>query len=468
MDISEHFLKIMTTSFALRRKGFLCDTVLMAGTKHVKAHSVILASASPFFQSVFKQYQQPEMYYIRLPGIEPEMLQIVVDYIYSGKLILPYQNEKEVKLPPTLFDSFQLFGIDLTSKGEFVVDYRREDEMEDEPENTELIVDSLAIDELMGDVDKNELFQTDHQANGIDGAKEKVTEVKLVSEEAAAREDSNSTSPVNEAGKKLWLCQTCQKTFTKKSTYDHHMQKHVEETKPNLCELCGLAITGKAEMQQHLAVAHAKNPRSSEWHLCNECGKTFSKESTLISHVVKVHKRGAGASSMINSRIENEREVFVCEFCNKQYASRTSIKLHTVMAHSDSKPFQCHECGKGFAFKSQMISHTRMHTGERPFECQTCGKTFSAMLNLVQHNRIHTGERPFECSYCGNRFSQRSHLQTHVRTHTGEKPYVCHLCSKSYKNRLDLRIHCLRIHQINIKLREPNQLNNPSKMLKHR
>ena len=259
----------------------------------------------------------------------------------------------------------------------------------------------------------------------------------------------------DEAGnKKLWICEECNRTFQRKAAYEKHIQMHAEEDKPTLCELCGVAVNGKVEMQNHLAVVHSKNPKT-EWFNCHLCEKTFSKELTLLHHVNKVHKSG-------QRDLKDGKREFMCEFCDKQYSSRTSIKLHTVMVHSKVKPYQCAECGRGFAFKSQMISHTRMHTGERPFECTTCGKTFSANLNLMQHIRIHTGERPFTCNYCGNRFSQRSHLQTHLRTHTGEKPYHCQQCEKKYKNRLDLRIHCLRIHNINIKLREPNLVNNRS------
>lgn len=455
METTEYFAGLASQCAVFRKKNFLCDTFLLVGNKQFRAHSIILAAASSFFESIYHQYQKPEAYYIRLPGVDPELMSVILDYIYTGRLYLPFkEDEQECKIPPNLIESFSQFGIDLGKNGEFIVTYKKEEEKDSMDD--EVFPESYAND-FSEDDGRINIFKTEVDGNTLVSLAE---EGKLIPEESSFAFGTSSyveeTPPSNDSAKKVWTCDVCNKSFSKKINLDRHLQIHAEETKPNLCELCGLAITGKAEMQNHLAKVHSKETKS-DWNLCTECGKTFSKESTLNCHIYKAHRKGVAGSG--SSKTEGGREVFVCEYCNKQYASRTSIKLHTVMAHSETKPFQCAECGKGFAFKSQMISHTRMHTGERPFACQTCGKTFSAMLNLVQHNRIHTGERPFECSFCGNRFSQRSHLQTHVRTHTGEKPYHCHLCTKSYKNRLDLRIHCLRIHQVNIKLREPNQMN---------
>ncbi|XP_047000859.1 zinc finger protein Gfi-1b-like [Schistocerca americana] len=62
-------------------------------------------------------------------------------------------------------------------------------------------------------------------------------------------------------------------------------------------------------------------------------------------------------------------------------------------------------------------------------------------FHLLRDHRAFLWEKPHKCQVCGKAFSQSSNLITHSRKHTGFKPFACDLCGRAFQRKVDLRRH---------------------------
>jgi len=236
------------------------DVTLVCGEEQLKAHKVILAACSPFFQTILKRNPHPHpLLYLKSMGIEE--MKALLDFMYHGEV-----NVAEDKLATFLSaaDELQVKGLTEGAGGipggsvpsAMVLNNNKKEKEDENMKGTEGQPRERHQEGLVG-----QGYMEDEVGQEY---KESVQQPGYQNNEAGAGEDRSVLENClvrKEDGMKDWQCVMCGKTRKSRS----HMIEHVESAHypyvfDNSCPYCEKKPSTKSALRMHIYSRHKDMP----------------------------------------------------------------------------------------------------------------------------------------------------------------------------------------------------------------
>lgn len=219
------------------------------------------------------------------------------------------------------------------------------------------------------------------------------------------------------------------------------------------CDLCSNSCSTKLAMERHMQQVHRKG--SSCMFTCETCLKTFAKKTTLQTHQ-KIHLVQRPAydctlcGKMLSSQtavanhikwIHTDRKEFKCESCLKMFA--------TVSCFEWFIPYPYHPISSSNFFyylqKGSLKEHCKIHSDIKQHICPICKKRYKTASTLTQHFDTHAGTE-YHCSECGLRLNSKRTLRQHYLKHSDVNKHTCEICKAQFKRTKAYKEHLIAVH----------------------
>jgi hypothetical protein len=305
LDWAEFQKNMKDTFTQLRSDDYFSDVTLACEDgQHIKAHKIILSSASPLLDSILKTIDHPKpLIYMR--GMKSRHLTSLLDFIYNG----------EVQVTSNNFQDFLAVAAELKIKGLI-------GETSSTPDN-ECKVEDIDIDEQAQPVKESEILVEDSMHSCITCGKSSTSKAGLYKHMIRNHRDYYAKEPNSDS-----------EIDTKENRYDHFLSENLtiskmdepdvlgkDATKAYSCNICGKLSTSKNGLSNHKS-------RNHNGHAIDEfqAPPRQHEESPLIDNkICKVEATFTEATSPSLS----------CNICGKLSISKAGLNKHMIRNHKD-------------------------------------------------------------------------------------------------------------------------------------
>ncbi|XP_060631512.2 zinc finger and BTB domain-containing protein 10 [Anolis sagrei] len=375
-----------------RKKGILCDVNIVVSGRVFRAHKNILVAGSRYFKTLYcftnkENRNQTTVTYLDVVAVQG--FSVILDFLYSGNLVLTSQNAIEVMS---------------------VASYLQMTEVVQSCRN--FIKDALNIS----------IKSEAPEAVVVDYNRRSISRDQKVASFWATRNLTNLASSIKTENDGF--------SIDENQSENYQMNDWVQDSSPEMAE----------NESQGEGKVFVWNDMSSQGQSLQEPGKARRKNQAAKRFVYNIppnNEETLDDCSTTQASIQYPEDL---QFIKEEAGSSNDFKFGMFPGISSDFKFGLLP-GTSNDFKYGLLPESwpkeNWENGDsslimNKLKCPHCNYVAKYRRTLKRHLLIHTGVRSFSCDICGKLFTRREHVKRHSLVHKKDKKYKCMVCKKIF------------------------------------
>ncbi|XP_066195929.1 zinc finger protein 131 isoform X4 [Sylvia atricapilla] len=356
-EFPEHYKVILDRLNEQREQDQFTDITLIVDGHHFKAHKAVLAACSQFFHKFFQDFTQEPL--VEIEGVSNMAFRHLIEFTYTAKLMV--QGEEEANDVWKAAEYLQMLeaikALEIRNK---------ENSSPLESNEAQDITSKYRQGERKCQMQEEGDSATDSSCKQVEG-------IEIVELQLSHMNNLFHCEKCNRSFKLFYhfkehmkthstenyKCDICNKRYLRESALRQHLTcYHLDEggaskkqrpgKKIHVCQYCDKQFDHFGHFKEHLRKHTGEKPFE-----CPNCHERFARNSTLKCHLTACQS-GAGAK-------KGRKKLYECQVCNSVFNSWDQFKDHLVI-HTGDKPNHCTLCDLWFMQGSELRRHLKeMH-----------------------------------------------------------------------------------------------------------